>query len=40
MDVDTTKFVSISQVIVRYANKKIEEKLLVILATSFQPVYP
>ena len=40
MDVDTTKVESILQDIVRNANEKIEEKLSVILATNFQPIYP
>ena len=40
MDVDTTKFKSILQEIVRDSNEKREGKLLFILANIFQPVSP
>ena len=40
MDVDTTKFKSILQEIVRDSNEKRGQKLSVVLATAFQPVSP
>ena len=40
MDIDTEKFESILQEIVRYSNNKREENLLVVLATTFQRVSP
>ena len=40
MDADTTKVESILQEIVIDANEKIEENLLVMIATDLHPVYP
>ena len=40
MGVDTTKIKSILQEIVRDYNEKREDKLSVVLATTFQPVSP